>query len=685
MLGYFNLSNLIFLWIKMANWNVLSFLTCIGTLGPLLNYADSQSYANHQKLCNQILNKSQDLKSFPQPISKNNLIGKKPFFLNGEIFLNVDPQSVMGPAQINLYNGQIINNGLISLDFLSADGSIKNPPISIFSGGTCQGQGELWVSGQAVFFIPVTQGTVTVGQGFDVNQLPYPKNVNGVLFVNNTALNAAICITGSGSLKGQGTCSNLALVEGDIYPGLDTTSLGTITVLSSAAFDTSSSSLSVAINGQNSNNLNVIGTLSFDPTSSINIASIQNAPTSDQSYPIASFSSFQGILPNLVNLTSNTGTFTLTLLPNQLLLNASFNPGNIPIPIPSSEGLGGGFNNVVTTAKLLNKIDGNCSLATQNIINLIKTLPPPQQLAALIELTPAFKKMQFTLEKLDLLLHKELEMALYSEHKGAQILLIGGYDSLDQKPENGYLGYSVQTFYQLATVSQDFTKVKGVWGLGISESSMGISFQRGQAHYTTAHATMGFATHHNRWQLGIDGLFSFSFFKGSRNINFIEETAQTKHNILNASIDGKLNYSWKKTHDQLNVYDQFGFNYGHENKYHEYPDTGANLAIKGENIYVFRNALGLSFDIPRHLDIRIFLDAAWVYERYFNSNSFYAAFEQTSVYGLYTDWIPAKNYARIHTGFSGQHKHVDWKLTYTFLQGKGFLENSYSLKLAYKF
>jgi hypothetical protein len=75
----------------MVNWNVLSFLTCIGTLGPLLNYADSQSYANHQKLCNQILNKSQDLKSFPQPISKNNLIGKKPFFLNGEIFLNVDP------------------------------------------------------------------------------------------------------------------------------------------------------------------------------------------------------------------------------------------------------------------------------------------------------------------------------------------------------------------------------------------------------------------------------------------------------------------------------------------------------------------------------------------------------------------------------------------------------------------
>jgi hypothetical protein len=593
-------------------------------------------------------------------------------------YLSNDPSCHIGPAQLALTNGYLINNGLISLDCLTDTGSwVRQAATSSFTGGSCTGSGEIWISGYTSCSIPITQGTIIVGEGFDTSNLSLATNTSGILFIENCNINATISVTGSGSLQGQGSNSYSAQVLGDVYPGLNNSTLGDLNINGNISFVGENSSLKVAINNVNSNLLIVGGTLSFDNSSQVIISSIINAPKNLYSYTISSFSSFSGTIPQLVNNSQYGDIFSLELLPNDLILKASF-PKNISVPT-------GCCVDAATTATILNLIDGNCPAATQNIYNLILTLSPDEQLAALNALSPNFKKIQFSLEKLDLLLHKELEIALYAENSEPNLFLIGGYDYLTQNASCCYDAYRINSFYQMAVFTWNFSNLKTLWGLGAAESYLTITPLDATAQYTTGYATVGVSSEVGSFQAGLDTLFGYSYIKGSSPIAFLDQTAINQNGAWNLSVDGRLSYSFKKSNSELKLYDQIGYNYGFDNSYTEYNTQGADLVLKSSHISVFRNAIGFIYKLPKDYFFPFFLDTSWLYEDYLSGENYQAAFKGTSVYGTYTDKIPKSNYLRFHTGLEGSKNHFQWQLAYTYLQGSGFLENSVSVKLGYKF
>jgi hypothetical protein len=104
-----------------------------------------------------------------------------------------------------------------------------------------------------------------------------------------------------------------------------------------------------------------------------------------------------------------------------------------------------------------------------------------------------------------------------------------------------------------------------------------------------------------------------------------------------------------------------------------------------EKISIIRNALGFKFEMPADLKVKFFIDGAWVYEGYLGYHHYQAAIAGTDVYGDYYQTVPTRNYGRVSSGFTGSYKDFDWKVSYTGLYGNRFLDNSASIKFAYKF
>ena len=302
--------------------------------------------------------------------------------------------------------------------------------------------------------------------------------------------------------------------------------------------------------------------------------------------------------------------------------------------------------------------------------------------------------IQFSLEKLDLLLHKELEDALYKAEDKWSGFVLGGYDNLSQKavsPEKGYNGYTVQSYYQLLGFTYGGKSADFLGAIGASESYMNLNPASGFASYPTAWASIGFSFQSSRWQAGLKGLGGYSFIKAQRSMDYLNLVANTNHNAWNTSVEGKLAYTYQYDidHAKVTFYDTPSYLYGQENTYTESGATGANFNVKNEKLSVIRNAFGLVFnsEIKKKgkANTEFFFDGSWVFEYYFTNNSYQAAFQGTDVYGNYHQTIPTRNFGRIHGGFKGGHAKFDWSVVYTGLFGSHFMENSASLKLEKQF
>ena len=366
---------------------------------------------------------------------------------------------------------------------------------------------------------------------------------------------------------------------------------------------------------------------------------------------------------------------------------------------------------------IINQLQNTSDASIKKVIDAFFALPNEKKMQALKELAPAFKLAQYSLEKLDLLIHKELETSLYTEQDGIRPFLMAGYDNLSQSAWDSYQGYKVNSFYQFVGLSGDYKKIKILGALGTSQSFMTLDTNSANASYYTAYAAFGLSSGHKRWHYGIDGLFGYSFFYGNRSLALLNETATTDHNLYNISVDSKLSYEFTAGNNSFSAYEQLGYIYGQEQAYQESGASGANLTVNGENISVIRNGLGfvidtkikswetqtahkkrhdfhqngtqISFDeetVSMHKDeIRVFLDGSWVYDYYLNTNNFQASLTGTNVYTTVNLGVPIQNYGRVRAGFKGTHKKYHWQLAYTGLFGKNYIENSASLFLGRKF
>jgi hypothetical protein len=361
------------------------------------------------------------------------------------------------------------------------------------------------------------------------------------------------------------------------------------------------------------------------------------------------------------------------------------------IPIPSSA------PNAAVTASILNQINGVCLPSTQKIIDDIRLLDPSAQTSALNELSPQYKVIQYSLEKLDLLIHKELESSLYHPQEGTHPFIITGYDNLNQSSVNTYNGYSVDSYYQLLGVTHHWKKCNWLFSAGASESYMSLFPIASNATYQTVWGNLGVAQSLKRWQYGLVGLFGYSFLKAHQYIPFLNETASSSHGAYNISIEGKLAYCFTKNKMHFKPYDTLSYLYGQENNFDFYGAPGANLAVQKENLSVLRNILGCR--VHRELSsskrkakketvsssTSLFLDGSWVYEYYIHNNTYEAAFIGTEVFGTFQQTTPTKNFGRVHTGLMGHHNSFEWKLAYTGLFGKHYSESAGSVKFSKKY
>lgn len=358
------------------------------------------------------------------------------------------------------------------------------------------------------------------------------------------------------------------------------------------------------------------------------------------------------------------------------------------------------------TENLMQKImaNGSAPSATVDIYNnQLFNQSYSVQKTRYTQLSPQFKVIQYSLEKLDLLIHKELERFLmindvgfdeilekdlperYRKNDKPQEFFIVGYDDLKQGQNHGYVGYNTESFYQVYGVTFNWDKVRMLGGVGVSESYMKLYPTYSKADYNTVWTTLGVAKSTEHWIFSGNALFGYGFIKTNRFIDCTQQTAFSSHGIWSISGNFKTAYMRDVGKVKFMPYDNVSYLYGQENNYTEKGANGDNFNVNGENLSAIRNEIGLQIKGPRHRAFHTFTDAAWVFDYYLNNRAYRACFQGTSTYGSFSQSVPAKNYGRIHAGFQGEHKKILWQIAYTGLYGSKFAQSSLSIDVSYQF
>lgn len=386
-----------------------------------------------------------------------------------------------------------------------------------------------------------------------------------------------------------------------------------------------------------------------------------------------------------------------------LSLNAlEFPPPTPPLPVQNDYFLGLAGQ----TERLMEKLIANNDIPSDTFdiyTNQIASQSSSVQKNNYMQLSPQFKVIQYSQEKLDLLLHKEIERFLvvsklgfdetlqkdlpekYQRNDKPQEFFIVGYDDLKQGKHHGYSGYNTESFYQLYGITYNFDSVRILGGVAASESFMKLYPTHSKANYNTVWLTFGVSKSTEHWIFSGNALFSYGFIKSSRLVDCIQSTAYSKHGIWSVSGDFKVAYMHDVGKVKLMPYDNLSYLYGQEKNYHEYGTLGDNFSVLGENLSAIRNAIGLNMKGPRHRAFHTFVDGAWVIDYYLNDNHYKANFEDSSIQGTFSQTTPSKSYGRIRAGFQGEHKKVLWQLAYTGLYGSKFAQSGISVDIGYEF
>lgn len=339
--------------------------------------------------------------------------------------------------------------------------------------------------------------------------------------------------------------------------------------------------------------------------------------------------------------------------------------------------------NAGATVKLFDQSTPSWPQKTLALKQSLLREPTPMQQATLEQIQPSYKVLQFALDKLDLVIEKRLENFVEQPDVKKALFAFAGYDHLNQD-QTLYTGYSVDSFYQFLGGIYQFSKAKVLSSIGVSESYLSLNPLDGHAKYQTIYTNLGLSKRTCDFDLGLKGMFGYSFIDAHRKMTLIDAKAATNHGAWQISFDAKAAYLFKSKKVPATIYDNLSYFYNHENNYTETGSSGANFSVKNEDLSVMRNAFGFSLaSKPKKLSV--FMDAAWLFEYYFSSSAYSGAFSGTDVWGVYKQTMPTRNYARVLAGFKGSNTHFNWSVSYNGLYGKRYQESGVSLDACYKF
>lgn len=301
------------------------------------------------------------------------------------------------------------------------------------------------------------------------------------------------------------------------------------------------------------------------------------------------------------------------------------------------------------------------------------------------ELWPQFRLVQYGLDKLDFVLHKELSNFLYTRLQKKDLFGIGGFQNLDQGHQDQYVGYKIKDYYQWLGGTYDNQKLAYIGALGVSESSLHINSNHSHAHYDTLWATFGVKGYSGKFQYGFDFLSGYSFIKSSKNVSFLNKDFKAKNNGFSSSLELKATYLVVKDKTSLEPYNALSLFYSKEFAYQEKGNSGYELDVGPENLCLFRNELGFYLNIPCTKSVDLFIDPSWMYEYQLNHRSYKAGFKNVKARWPFYQHKLAHNYGRLNVGFYVKGRRLDFAITYIGLWATKFSSASTSLKLNLKF
>jgi hypothetical protein len=584
-------------------------------------------------------------------------------------YLENDQTSFIGPATLRMSGGYLVNDGTMTLAAYSRNGSK-------LTGGSITGSGDIVILGTTTFKVPVTQALVVVG---GESQLLKASSTGVNSLIVNDQLNADVTVNADGNLIGTGPIHGNITNYGTIFPGSNPSKVGLINVIGDVTLE-SNSAINFAL-GPNltSSQIVIDGTLSSQNYPTL----IIDKQTHTQYVGVVVF---DNIITALTDLTT-VSDFKIQS-PYQVRLIPAFLGYSIEVDFSSLQ-----TNDYVGNAKVmaenLDVLNGYCSLDLQDDIDVILRLNYDNQRAALLELCPQFKLIQYGLEKFlmsqDDMFSKKLQMF----QKGVTPYLDLGFDQYAQDAIQpivyGYNQYKINTWTQNVGLTYGSDHGSLGFDLGFSQSYFSFKDYPAKARYKTGSGMIGYAGKKDRFEGALDFFGSYSQIRSSRYIALFNRYAKHQNHAFNLASSFVLGYRQPLgSHYRFKPYDKIGYIYGKESAYQDQGAQELDLSIKTETLSLARNSLGFelgystsSFDVD--------LDLAWVYEHIFSHLRYKGKFVGTDSYMDFYATPQRSQFAKGYLGATYQKDGFKLGLSYQALVAQKFLEQTGKLSFSKQF
>ena len=499
----------------------------------------------------------------------------------------------------NTYTGgTTVNNGILMGDTSCIHGEVTLiDTLDLYQNfdgvyeGTMHGSGRLMKEGT---------GNVTLVGNHSIEGRAMVLNgklsINGMLQGGNEPL-----IVGSGAtLQGTGTIEKNVHIYGNIAPGA---SVGTTTVVGDFTFF-SGSTLENEINSVTSDLLDVTGSVTIEPNTTLQILPEPGTIFLDQYLIITTTGGVTGTFDNITS-TSPFTTANLTYTANEVFLQFL----SISFGLPNFGGGGARFpnfgGNAGKVSNILNSIDYLPGEDITKVATQLLQIPTESELKqALLQLQPsAFTALGIAQENNMLNVQKTLNQHLEkidlcsAPCEGTQIWA----DQINGATWQSHLGeepgYRAYTPGAVIGADRYFgTKMQIGGAVGYTYTHLNWKKQRGKSDINSAYAA-GFAnwTGANTFVTGTL-MGSYQNYKTKRNIKFekIDRVATSSHNGLAGSAQVKGGLYIQKTHLLVTPYTHFDYLYIHEKSYKEKNAESLNLKIKTKNSDLFTAGVGVN-------------------------------------------------------------------------------------------
>lgn len=577
----------------------------------------------------------------------------------------------------NTYGGgTTVSSGTLQGNTTSLQGNITDNANLVFdqtSSGTyssmISGLGTLVKQGIGALTLSntnVVAGSVAVNEGTLL--------VNGSLGGGNS-LNAAA----GTMLGGTGTITKNCTINGILAPG---NSIGTIHFVGTQTLG-SGSTLEIELNATNADLVDVIGTMSIQPNTTLHILleSGSYAKAFSNSYTIVQTTGgVTGVLTSIQNALPLLQTQVVYTL-NDVLLEVAFKP--ISDLFPSGK-----------AGQVAKCLDAMSSSDSQSVINELRFLTSTSAIKhALLQMQPSlFTSLAIAQENNTYYIQNVLKNQLEDRKRRCSISegfvfwaspLIGRTFQGNQNSEAGFRATSpgIVAGGDIAFSSN------GDLGFALAYTYTDLKWKKKKGNATIQN---GYASLYGKWSssLGyIEGslIGAYNFYNTTRNIEFanFKRKAHAKHNGWEGAADlkGGMIFSWGGTH--LSPFLDLGYVFLHEQQFNERGARSLDLIVKSKNSDLLSPEIGVEVSHCVSKD-SFFMQVGVIRETRFIGQQEKGTFAchccTLDVSGLY----PSRFLGTLSLGINLNPSHLDFiSLFYEGKYGNHFQDHSVYLQIAY--